>query len=168
MGNLYHVGSGGLAPIQPTWKTNQRGQQVVTLRDYWITERSENGGEGGQVLTEASKIMAWGFLETLQLDLRQCPHMKFILIVFETSVWVVKFINVMVYCYQVMYKSFKLDQIQIPTFQLSRLYSKILHRQLLLQPMKRGHFCTYLVGIQKGNENKMYDCMLTQQFFLHF
>ena len=90
------------------------------------------------------------------------------LIIFETSVRVVKFISVMVYCYQVMYKLFKLDQLQIPTFQFLRLYSRILHRQQLLQPMKRYHFCTYLVGIQKDNENKMCACMLTQQFFLHF
>ena len=67
----------------------------------------------------------------------------------------------MVSCYQAMYKLSKLNEIRIPTFQFLRLDSKILHRQQILQPMQRDYLWTKLVGFQKVNENKMYDCIPT-------
>ena len=90
------------------------------------------------------------------------------LIIFETSVRVLKFISFTVYCYQLMYTLFKLDQLQIPTFQFLRLYSKILHRQQLLQPMKRNSFCTKLACFQKVNETRCMSSFQTNSYFYIF
>ena len=124
----------------------------------------------GQVSTEASKIEVRGFPRNTPMRAEKVPPYEVYshLIIFETSVPVVKFTNVMVYCYQVMYKLFKLDQLQIPTFQFLRLCFKILHRQQLLQPMKRNYFCTEPVGFQKVNETGCMTAFQTNSYFYIF